>query len=224
LNQDYNPLCKTLGYQFKRIDYLVTALTHRSVGMPNNERLEFLGDALLSCITAEVLFERFPNAREGELTRLRANLVKRDTLVKIAQHLELGKYLRLGGGELKTGGEQRASILSDAVEAIIGAIYLDGGIKACYAVILPLWQEPLNALSNRKIKDPKTRLQEYSQAKQLPLPTYCVLDIGGTPHAQEFKVECIVSGLIKPAYGLGESRRRAEQAAAAKALSILNVE
>lgn len=224
MNPNYNPLCQALGYHFKQLDYLITALTHRSAGMPNNERLEFLGDALLSCITAEVLFQRFPSAREGELTRLRANLVKRDTLVKIAQHLELGKYLRLGGGELKTGGEQRASILSDAVEAIIGAIYQDGGMKACYSVILQLWQQPINALSKRKIKDPKTRLQEYSQAKQLPLPTYRVLDIGGTPHAQQFEVECMVPGLEQPAYGRGESRRRAEQSAAASALSILNVE
>ncbi len=194
------------------------------MGTSNNERLEFLGDALLSCIMAETLFERFPTAREGELTRLRASLVKRDTLVKIAQQLELRRYLRLGGGEVKTGGEGRASILADAVEAIIGAIYLDGGMEACKTTVLQLWKNHIANLSPSKIKDPKTLLQEYLQSKQQPLPTYQVLTIGGTPHAQQFKVECIVSGLAKPTMGNGESRRRAEQDAAAKALRVLNVE
>ncbi|KHD09051.1 ribonuclease III [Candidatus Thiomargarita nelsonii] len=224
MKQDYTRLCKILDYHFKQEDYLITALRHRSVGTPNNERLEFLGDALLSCVMAEELFKRFPEAREGELTRFRANLVKRDTLVKIAQQIELGKYLQLGGGELKTGGEQRASILADAVEALLGAIYLDSNIKTCQSVILQLWHKPLNNLSPRKIKDPKTRLQEYSQAKQQALPAYRVLAINGTPHAQEFEVECIISGLAQPTYGSGESRRRAEQSAAAKALGILHVE
>lgn len=224
MKSDYTRLCQALAYRFKQEHYLITALTHRSAGTPNNERLEFLGDALLSCIIAEELFERFPDAREGELTRFRANLVKRDTLVKIAQQLELGKYIRLGGGELKTGGEQRASILADAVEAILGAIYLDSSMKTCQSVVLQLWQKHLNKLSPRKIKDPKTRLQEYLQAQQQALPAYRVLAIGGTPHAQLFEVECIVSGLAQPTYGSGESRRRAEQSAAAKALRILNVE
>ncbi|MDM8558709.1 ribonuclease III [Candidatus Parabeggiatoa sp. HSG14] len=220
---DYSKLCRALAYHFKQEHYLTMALTHRSVGLPNNERLEFLGDALLSCIVAEALFERFPLAREGELTRLRANLVKRDTLVQIAQKLELSQYLRLGFGELKTGGGQRASILADAVEALIGAIYLDSGMEVCQTVVLQLWQAPLNSLSGHHIKDPKTRLQEYLQAKQQSLPSYQVLSIGGTPHAQEFEVECIVPG-AKPTYGMGESRRRAEQAAAAQALRILNIE
>jgi len=224
LKQDYTHLCQILGYSFKQEHYLITALTHRSAGKPNNERLEFLGDALLSCIMAQELFERFPEAREGELTRFRSNLVKRDTLVKIAQQIELGKYIQLGGGELKTGGEQRASILGDAVEALLGAIYLDSSIKTCQAVILKLWQKPLNNLSPRKIKDPKTRLQEYLQAQQQALPAYRVLAINGTPHAQQFEVECTVSGLAQPAYGSGESRRRAEQSAAAKALRLLNVD
>lgn len=224
MSRQYTQLCQALAYNFKQEHYLATALTHRSMGISNNERLEFLGDALLSCIMAEALFERFPAAREGELTRLRANLVKRDTLVQIAQYLELGKYLRLGGGELKTGGEGRASILADAVEAIIGAIYLDGGMKTCQTTVLQLWEKHIANLSPCKIKDPKTRLQEYSQAKQQPLPAYQVLTIGGTPHAQQFKVECVVWGLPKPTVGSGESRRRAEQSAAAKALRILNVE
>jgi ribonuclease-3 len=224
LNQDYTRLCQALGYRFKQEDYLTTALTHRSAGTPHNERLEFLGDALLSCIMAEALFERFPAAREGDLTRLRANLVKRDTLVKIAQRLELGQYLRLGEGELKTGGEGRASILADGVEAIIGAIYRDSSMQMCQSVVLQLWEKPLSNLSLCKIKDPKTRLQEYLQAKQQALPVYRVLAIGGTPHAQQFEVECLVPGLPQPTYGSGESRRRAEQSAAAKALGVLNVE
>lgn len=224
MKPDYNRLCRVLAYPFKQQDLLITALTHCSAGTPNNERLEFLGDALLSCIIAQTLFKRFPNAREGELTRLRASLVKRDTLAQLAQQIELGTYLRLGGGELKSGGERRASILSDALEAVIGAVYLDGGMKACQSMVLQLWQERLDNLSLDKIKDPKTRLQEYLQAQQQPLPSYRVLTVGGVPHAQHFKVECIVPGLAEPTYGNGESRRRAEQNAAAKALSCLNVD
>lgn len=224
MSPDYFLLTQALAYSFQEEHYLTTALTHRSAGMPNNERLEFLGDALLSSIVAEALFERFPSAREGELTRLRANLVKRETLAQIAQRLELGKYLRLGGGELKSGGGRRASILADALEAIIGATYLDGGMRACQELVLRLWKEPLNNLSLDKIKDPKTRLQEYLQANQQPLPAYRVLAIGGAPHAQHFEVECVVPGLPQPTYGSGESRRRAEQSAAASALSVLNVD
>lgn len=224
MNQDYTRLCQVLGYCFQNEEYLTTALTHRSAGTPNNERLEFLGDALLSCIIAQALFERFPTAREGELTRFRANLVRRDTLVQVAQHLALSQYLSLGGGELKTGGGQRASILADALEAMIGAIYLDSGMENCRAVVLRLWQKFFNQLSPSKIKDPKTRLQEHLQAKQQSLPIYRVLAIGGTPHDQHFEVECLVPGLPQPTYGSGESRRRAEQSAAASALGILNVE
>lgn len=222
----YSQLYRALTYPFQQENYLVTALTHRSAGTPNNERLEFLGDALLSCIIAQALFERFPNAREGELTRLRANLVKGDTLAQIAQHLELSNYLRLGGGELKTGGGQRTSILADALEAIIGAIYLDSDIKNCQRVVLHLWQDYLQSMSPQKIcKDPKTRLQEYLQAKQQDLPIYRVLTIDGAPHAQHFEVECTVPGLTKPKfYGSGENRRRAEQSAAASALTYLNVD
>jgi len=222
---DYTRLCQALGYQFKHKDYLTTALTHSSAGSPNNERLEFLGDALLSCVVAEALFERFPYASEGELTRSRANLVKRDTLAQIAQRLELGQYLRLGGGELKSGGWQRASIIADALEAVIGAIYLDAGTTTCKAVVLRLLEGYLDNLSPHQInKDPKTQLQEYLQAKQHPLPTYRVLSIKGAPHAQYFEVECIVPCLAEPAYGRGESRRRAEQAAALQALGRLTHE
>lgn len=223
MSQNYNRLCQALGYDFKQQDHLITALTHRSAGTPNNERLEFLGDALLNCITAKILYERFPTAREGQLTRLRANLVKRDTLVKVAQHLELGNFLLLGEGEIKSGGERRTSTLADAVEAIIGAIYLDSDIKTCQAVILQLWQEPVSKLSLEKIKDPKTRLQEFLQSKQQTLPIYRILSVNGTPHEQHFEVECRIAYLDKPIYGSGHSRRRAEQSAAAKVLSILDV-
>jgi ribonuclease-3 len=225
LKPDYNRLYQALAYRFNREELINTALTHRSAGYPNNERLEFLGDALLSGIMAQALFERFPEAREGELTRLRSTLVKQETLVQVAQYLELGKYLQLGAGELKTGGGRRASILADAMEAIIGAIYLDGGNKICQTVVLQLWEEHLNNLSPKRIgKDPKTRLQEYLQSQQQPLPIYRVLTIDGAPHDQHFEVECIVPGLSKPTYGSGDSRRNAEQSAAAIALSYLNVE
>ncbi len=223
-NQDYSGLYQALNYKFEDENNLITALTHRSVGMPNNERLEFLGDALLSCVIAEVLFERFPSAREGQLTRFRANLVKRDTLVTIAQQLNLSQYLRLGSGEVKSGGEHRASILADAVEAILGAIYIDGDIHKCQAVLLRLWEEQINNLSAQQIKDPKTCLQEYLQAQQQPLPDYRILEVKGSPHNQLFEIECIVPCLNKPSYGSGKSRRRAEQSAAAQALSMLNVE
>jgi ribonuclease III len=223
LSQDYNRLCQALGYHFKQFEHLTTALTHRSAGTPHNERLEFLGDALLNCITAKILYERFPTAREGQLTRLRANLVKRDTLVKVAQYLDLGEFLCLGDGEVKSGGEKRTSTLSDAVEAIIGAIYLDSDIETCQAIVLQLWQEPLSKLSLEKIKDPKTRLQEFLQSKQQTLPIYRVLSVSGTDHEQHFEVECRVPFLDEPIYGSGHSRRRAEQSAAAKVLSILNV-
>ena len=200
-------LCQTLAYDFKQEHYLITALTHCSFGIPNNERLEFLGDALLNFIMAQVLFERFPKAREGQLTRMRAHLVKRETLVKIAQYLQLGEYLYLGTGELKTGGKYRASTLADGVEALVGAIYLDGGLESCQKVILQLWNKFLHNLPQRKIKDPKTRLQEYLQASQQDLPIYKVLSTQGSPHAQYFKVECVASGLKTPTYGSGDSRR-----------------
>lgn len=219
---DYTRLYQALGYHFKQEHYLTTALTHSSAGVPNNERLEFLGDALLSCIVAEALYDRFPFASEGELTRSRASLVKRDTLAQVAQHLELGHYLRLGGGELKSGGWQRASILADALEALIGAIYLDAGMEICKTVILRFLREHLDRLSPHDIgKDPKTRLQEHLQAEQQPLPTYQVLTIEGAPHAQLFKVECQVPSLSQSTYGVGDSRRRAEQIAASLALNLL---
>lgn len=222
---DYTPLYRALGYQFTRPEWLTAALTHRSVGTANNERLEFLGDALLSFIVAETLFERFSHASEGELTRCRASLVKKDTLAEIAQDLKLGDYLHLGGGELKSGGFRRASILADALEAILGAIFLDTGMPACKQVVLHLLADRLSDLSPKRIdKDAKTRLQEYLQSKQLPLPEYQVLAIEGAPHEQRFEVACIIKSLDKPTCGVGESRRRAEQEAATQALIALKIE
>lgn len=223
MKSDYLSLYQALGYHFKSEELLTFALTHRSAGSPNNERMEFLGDALLNYVVAEALFERFPVASEGELTRSRATLVKGDTLAEIAQRLDLGQYLLLGGGELKSGGWRRASILADALEAIIGAVYLDAGMPICKQVVLQLLRERLEGMSPQKVvKDPKTRLQEYLQAKQQALPQYRVLDVTGAPHAQYFEVECVISELSRPTHGKGESRRRAEQEAAAQALFLLH--
>ncbi len=214
-------LCQALHYQFTDAELLYTALTHRSASSSNNERLEFLGDALLSYVVAEDLFQRFPKAKEGDLTRLRAGLVRGDTLAEIAKHLDLGALLTLGGGELKSGGWRRKSILADALEAIIGAVYLDGGMAACKTVILTLLNERLQQLSlNSLQKDPKTLLQEYLQARQQELPEYRVLTVEGDPHEQHFEVECKVNGLATT-WGTGNSRRYAEQMAAAKALDLL---
>ncbi|MCV6637449.1 MAG: ribonuclease III [Thiotrichaceae bacterium] len=218
---DLQKLYQILGYQFQQPTHLKTALTHRSAGNPNNERLEFLGDALLSLIIGEFLFQRFPKAKEGQLTRLRASLVKGETLAEIALELELGQYLRLGMGELRSGGWRRNSTLADAVEAIIGAIYIDSDLFHCRKVVLAWFETRLSSLSISTIeKDPKTRLQEHLQARQQPLPDYQVLKMEGPPHNQHFEVKCQVVGL-KATIGSGESRRRAEQAAAEKALKLL---
>lgn len=222
MKTDYTALYRRLNYTFQQNTLLVRALTHRSADTSNNERLEFLGDALLNYLMADVLYHRFPQAKEGELTRLRADLVKGETLTAIAHYLELGQYLRLGGGELKSGGWRRASILADAMEAMIGAIYLDAGMAVCQQVVLNLWENRLAKLSPAEvIKDPKTRLQEYLQARQQALPAYELLSVEGEPHAQQFTVKCQVTGLNHATYGVGDSRRRAEQAAAQQALDAL---
>lgn len=210
-------LCAALSYRFQRPEWLQEALTHRSASASNNERLEFLGDALLSVVIAEYLFHRYPKASEGELSRLRASLVKGETLAELARSLNLGDLLQLGQGEIKSGGGQRESILSDALEAVFGAAYLDGGLTACRAVILHLYREHLEELASASdLKDPKTRLQEYQQARQQPLPVYRVLEISGEPHAQSFKVECAIAEFR--AIATGNSRRKAEQEAARQVL------
>lgn len=218
-----SPLVKRIGHGFQRPELLELALTHRSYsGKQNNERLEFLGDSLLNFIIGEALFERFPHAREGQLSRLRASLVKGTTLTKIAQTLELGPFLLLGPGELKTGGSRRDSILADSVEAIIGAIYLDGGMEACKARVLEWFGPRLQTLSlDDTVKDNKTRLQEWLQGQKLPLPAYNILDVSGSSHSQSFVVECVVTDAGLRFEGKGHSRRQAEQMAAGLMLTAL---
>lgn len=219
---NYTAFYRAINHTFKQEKHLTTALTHRSAGTPNNERLEFLGDALLGYIIAENLFQRFSEADEGELSRLRANLVNAETLAGIARSLQLGDYLRLGSGELKSGGNQRTSILADALEALIGAVYLDADIETCKTVVLKLFQVRLEMVSPATLsKDPKTRLQEHLQANQKPLPIYQVLAVEGMPPTQQFTIECIIESLAEPILGTGDSRRRAEQAAAERALELL---
>lgn len=211
-----------LGYRFSRPELLRQALTHRSFSADHNERLEFLGDGILNMVVAMMLFERFPSLREGELSRLRANLVKQDTLASIAQALRLGDCLRLGEGELRSGGQNRPSILADAVEASLGAVFLDGGFEAVRSVIEKLYRQRLEQFDPaRSLKDPKTNLQELLQARRLPLPQYELFEIRGEAHAQEFEVDCVVSALHIKERGRGSSRRIAEQAAAAAVLERL---
>lgn len=215
-------LCRHLGYQFADPQLLETALTHRSVGSHNNERLEFLGDAVLSFVISAELYRRFDDVNEGTLSRLRASLVKGDTLALIARDLRLGDYLNLGSGELKSGGYRRDSILADAVEAILGAVYLDGGIDRARQLILELYDERFDAVQPAAdLKDPKTRLQEFLQGRRLPLPTYTVTSMEGEAHDQIFTVTCAVEGLDQPTVASAASRRKAEQAAAELALRAL---
>lgn len=215
-------LQKRLAYQFSDPALLVQAVTHRSAGGTNNERLEYLGDAVLGLVIAEALFEQSPRATEGELSRLRATLVRKQTLAEIARDLELGDYLRLGSGELKSGGYRRDSILADALEAVIGAIYLDGGFDPCSEWIRGNFASRLETLpSAAELKDAKTRLQELLQSRHLKLPEYSVLQVRGQAHAQTFEVECKVSEQDKATLGSGRSRRLAEQQAAEAMLKAL---
>jgi ribonuclease-3 len=208
-----------LGYQFASASLLEQALTHRSHGSLHNERLEFLGDSVLNCVVATLLFEKFSQIDEGDLSRLRANLVKQQSLYEIAQRLELSQYLRLGEGELKSGGFRRPSILADAVEALFGAIFLDGGFDAARATISKLYKPILVNVDPQTLgKDAKTLLQEYLQSRKIALPTYTVVATRGAAHSQEFEVECVVPKLAIQVQGAGASRRAAEQAAAKRAL------
>lgn len=221
--RDLGRLQRRLGYRFTEPRLLEEALTHRSASARNNERLEFLGDGALNFVIAAELFHRYPDSSEGDLSRLRSSLVKGETLAQIGASLDLGNYLQLGSGELKSGGYRRESILADGVEALLGAIYLDANFERCREVVLLLYSDALNDINpKRQLKDPKTRLQEYLQARQLPLPSYDVEAIGGQPHNQLFKVICSISLLDKPIRGSGTSRRRAEQAAAERVLRILS--
>ena len=204
---------------------LKLALTHRSHAKKNNERLEFLGDSLLNCLIADKLYHQFPKAKEGQLSRLRAQLVKGDTLAKMAQEFALGDYLIMGEGELKSGGFRRNSILADTLEAIIGAVYLDGGIDACRTIIDKWFRSRLEMLSLDELqKDPKTRLQEFMQARQRSLPHYKVVDIAGAPHDQSFTIECEVDMLNEVMRATATSRRSAEKLAAEKVLAVLEAD
>ncbi len=225
MSPNLSRLERKLGYSFKDQDLMILALTHRSFAGRNNERLEFLGDAILNFVAGEALFERFPQAREGQLSRLRARLVKGETLAVLARGFELGEYLRLGSGELKSGGFRRESILADALEALIGAIYLDAGMDAARARVLDWLSGELDGLTLIDTnKDPKTRLQEFLQSRACELPRYEVVDIQGEPHCRTFMVECQVALLNEKTLGQGGSRRIAEQVAAAAALIALGVE
>ncbi len=210
-----------LNYRFRDPALAELALTHRSIGKPNNERLEFLGDALLGAVIAELLFEVHPKSNEGELSRLRAQLVNGQELAVVARELELGDELRLGPGELKSGGFRRDSILADAFEALVAAVYLDGGFDACRATVRELFGERIAAL-RRSSKDAKTRLQEYLQAGGWPLPTYELTDSHGEDHAKTFDVSCVITEPMPlTTTTSGISRRAAEQDAAEIVLNQL---
>lgn len=215
-------LHKTLQYRFDDPGLFSRALTHRSVNGPNNERLEFLGDAVLDFVISEALFALRPEADEGDLSRLRASLVKDSSLAGIASDLGIGEFLILGSGERKSGGHRRESILADALEALFGAIYLDAGFDAAKAVIEKIFAERLTGLPDAKeLRDPKTRLQEWLQARQLSLPKYELLDVSGKDHKQRFAVSCSVAELSQITSGTASSRRKAEQKAARAMLEIL---
>jgi ribonuclease-3 len=215
-------LIEKLDYQFKDPKFLKIALTHRSKGGDHNERLEFLGDAVVNFVIAETLYYQYPSATEGELSRWRASLVNRDTLADLAKEFELGSYLLLGPGEIRSGGNERQSILSCTMEAIIGAVYLDGGFEAARQCINKWYATLLQSLSSAAShKDPKTLLQEHLQGRRLPLPIYAVDATSGEAHQQIFTVSCQIEGLLDKTYGKGTSRRRAEQDAAAAMLGVL---
>jgi ribonuclease-3 len=215
---DRERLQHRIGYTFGRADLLTQALTHRSHGIPHNERLEFLGDSVLNCVIAAELFQRFDRLPEGDLSRLRANLVRQEALHQVAQGLALGEHLRLGEGELKSGGFARPSILADAFEALVGAIFLDGGFVAAQGTIRRLYEPVLAGLDPKTLgKDPKTLLQELLQARKIALPQYSVVATQGAAHDQKFEVECLIPELSVRTLGSGSTRRTAEQDAATRA-------
>jgi ribonuclease III len=209
------PLRLKLDYAFRDPDLLRQALTHRSFGTPHNERMEFVGDAVLNCVVGVALYERFPALPEGDLSRVRAGLVNGDTLARVARQLGLGQSILLGEGEVKNGGAERSSILADALEALFGAVYLDGGFDAARNVIVTCYASVLRDVDPGALgKDPKTSLQEWLQARRWPVPEYVVTVTSGEPHEQRFTVECRIPRLNIVASGEGSSRRAAEQAAA----------
>lgn len=215
-------LQRSFGYSFSRPELLTQALTHRSHGTPHNERLEFLGDSVLNCVIAGYLFERFAGLPEGDLSRLRAHLVNEEALHRVAQALGLGEHLRLGEGEVKSGGSARPSILADAFEAVIGAIFLDSGFPAARDAVLRVCRPNLATMDDGSLgKDPKTLLQELLQARKIALPQYSVVATRGAAHSQDFEVECVIPELSVRTKGSGRSRRIAEQEAASRAFELL---
>ena len=211
-------LAQRLGHAFRDEALLLRALTHRSFGASQNERLEFVGDAVLDCVIAVTLYERFPQIPEGDLSRVRANLVNRDTLARLARKVDIGAAIRLGEGEQRSGGASRPSILADALEAVFGAVFVDAGFDAARAVIERVYAPELAGLDPASLgKDPKTRLQEWLQARRIAVPEYAVTAAAGEAHAQTFAVECRIPSLGIVAGGSGPTRRAAEQAAAAAA-------
>ena len=224
MNDPLSRFEQTLGYVFVNKGLLTTALSHRSLGEDNNERLEYLGDALLGFVIAETLYQRYPDASEGDLTRLRATLVKGETLARIARELQLGNFVLLGSGELKSGGWRRTSILSNTLEAILGAIYLDAGFTTCRDKVLSLFDAIIQETTpDTLVKDPKTRLQEYLQSHQQLLPEYNIIMERGESHARIFTVECAIPGLNISVQAEGRNKRSAEQSAAHQALAKLNL-
>ncbi len=213
---------RRIGHRFNDPALLTQALTHRSFGSPHNERLEFLGDGVIGCVIAEDIYSRFPEIAEGELSRLRASLVREAALATVARALGLSGFLRLGEGELASGGGDRPSILADALEAVYGAVFLDGGYDAVRVTVRRTFGEALEALDPRQpAKDDKTRLQELLQARRQKLPEYRLVSTIGAAHKQVFEIECVAAGLDLRATGSGSSRRRAEQQAAGRLLKLL---
>ena len=211
-----------LGYSFSDENLLEQALTHRSVGSVNNERMEFLGDGILNFVIAEALYRQFPSHSEGDLSRLRSHLVNGETLADIARELKLGDYLRLGAGELKSGGFRRASILADVVEGILGAVYCDSGFDECSQLIHRLYLTKLKNIPDaQSLKDAKTRLQELLQSRKISIPIYKVIKVSGKSHDQTFEVECVIESMKITSRGEGHSRRKAEQCSAEVAIKIV---
>jgi ribonuclease III len=224
IKKDYKRLSNKIGYQFNDESLLIQALTHRSFKGAHNERLEFIGDSLLGMFVAESLYFSYPKATEGELTRMRSQIVKGQTLAAIAKDMELSEWLRLGPGEMKSGGCRRESILEDAIESIIGAVYLDSDLEQCKTFVLNLVAKQLAAVDPKSaLKDPKTQLQEWLQSRQRALPVYDVAEVTGQAHNQKFKVSCTLdNGEVVMASGT--SRRKAEQSAARLALEVITSE
>lgn len=222
MDQRLDDIQKRLGHHFRQTDLLERALTHRSFGADHNERLEFLGDAVLSLAISSLLFERFAGSDEGDLTRVRAHLVREESLHRVALQVGLPEVVRLSEGEARGGGAQRASILADALEALIGAVFLDGGFDASKDLVQRLFGEVIAGTEiGGWAKDAKTELQEWLQARRLPVPTYRIVATRGQAHAQTFEVECVVPALGLTEAGEGRSRRQAEQDAARRMLDAL---